>query len=28
LLDFALTCPCCRQDFILSNLIIGTDENV
>ncbi len=28
LLDFDLTCPCCRQDFILRNLIVGSEENV
>ena len=28
LLDFDLTCACYRQDFILSNLVVGTEENV
>ena len=28
LLDFDLTCPCCRQDFISRKLIVGTEDNV
>ncbi len=28
LLDFDLTCPCCRQDFISRNAILGNEENV
>lgn len=28
LLDYDLSCPCCRQSFISSNLIVKTDDNV
>ena len=28
LLDFELSCPCCRQDFISRDLILRTEENV
>ncbi|KAL3808702.1 hypothetical protein ACHAXA_010082 [Cyclostephanos tholiformis] len=28
LLEFDLTCPCCRQDFISRDVVLGTDENV
>jgi hypothetical protein len=28
MLDYELTCPCCRQDFISRDVILGTEENV
>ena len=28
MLDFELTCPCCRQGFISRDVILGTEENV
>ena len=28
LLDFHMPCPCCRQDFISRDVILGTEENV
>ena len=27
LLDFDLSCPCCRQDFISRDVVLGTDED-
>ena len=28
MLDYALACPCCRQDFISRDVILGMEENV